>query len=68
VTAPSSGIFLRIDDPPASRNVSGELTMSDGTNRPIDATMLQASMENAFGAMSFGLFALAAALAVSRLR
>jgi hypothetical protein len=50
------------------RDVSGELTMADGTSRPIDATMLRAPVERALRAMSFGLIALAAAMATSRLR
>jgi hypothetical protein len=50
------------------RDGGGVLTMADGTIRPIDVTMLLAPIERALQAMSLGLIALAAALAISRHR
>ena len=48
--------------------VRGSVTLDDGTTRPLDETLLRAPLERALGAMSWGLMALAAALAVARLR
>jgi voltage-gated potassium channel Kch len=47
--------------------VEGILTFTDGTSQPIDETMLRAPLEGALRAMSWGLVALAGALAVARL-
>lgn len=49
------------------RAVDGSLTMADGTVQPLDDRTLLAPLERALHAMSWGLVALAAALAVSRL-
>ena len=48
--------------------VRGSMTLDDGTTRPLDETVLRAPLERALGATSWGLMALAAALAVARLR
>jgi len=48
--------------------VHGSMTLSDGTTQPLDETVLRAPLERALRAMSWGLIALAAALAVARLR
>ncbi len=48
--------------------VHGSMTLSDGTTRPLDETVLRAPLEHALRAMSWGLIALAAAMAVARLR
>ena len=48
--------------------VHGSMTLNDGTTRPLDETVLRAPLEHALRAMSWGLMALAAALAVARLR
>lgn len=48
--------------------VHGSMTLSDGTTQPLDETALRAPLERALRAMSWGLIALAAALAVARLR
>jgi hypothetical protein len=48
--------------------VHGSMTLSDGTTRPLNETVLRAPLEHALQAMSWGLIALAAALAVARLR
>jgi hypothetical protein len=48
--------------------VHGSMTLSDGTMRPLNETVLRAPLEHALQAMSWGLIALAAALAVARLR
>lgn len=50
------------------RAVEGVLMLTDGTTRPIDEAMLRVPLERALRAMSWGLVALAAALAVARLR
>ncbi len=47
--------------------VRGSMTLVDGTTRPLDETVLLAPLERALGATSWGLMALAAALAVARL-
>jgi hypothetical protein len=47
---------------------AGTVTFSDGTVQPIDAAALRAPLEAALRAMSWGMVALAAALAVARLR
>jgi hypothetical protein len=47
--------------------VHGSMTMSDGTTRPLDEAALRAPLEHALQAMSWGLIALAAGLAVARL-
>jgi hypothetical protein len=44
------------------------MTLSDGTTRPLDETVLRVPLERALQAMSWGLIALAAGLAVARLR
>ncbi len=49
-------------------HVSGSMVFVDGTTRPIDSAMLRAPLEQALRAMSWGLVALAAALAFSRMR
>ena len=49
-------------------HVSGSMVFVDGTTRPIDSAMLRAPLELALRAMSWGLVALAAALAVARMR
>jgi len=49
-------------------SVRGTVTFSDGTVQPIDAAALRAPLEAALRAMSWGMVALAAALAVARLR
>ncbi|MBA2387918.1 MAG: hypothetical protein H0V69_12630 [Acidimicrobiia bacterium] len=49
-------------------HVSGSMVFVDGTTRPIDSAMLRAPLEQALRAMSWGLVALAAALAVARMR
>jgi hypothetical protein len=48
--------------------VHGSMTLTDGTTRPLDETVLRAPLEHALRAMSWGLIALAAAMAVARLR
>ena len=49
-------------------HVSGSMVFVDGTTRPIDSAMLRAPLEQALRALSWGLVALAAALAVARMR
>jgi len=49
-------------------HVSGSMVFVDGTTRPIDSAMLRVPLEQALRAMSWGLVALAAALAVARMR
>ena len=44
------------------------MTLTDGTTRPLDETVLRVPLERALRAMSWGLIALAAGLAVARLR
>jgi hypothetical protein len=48
--------------------VHGSMTLADGTTRRLDETMLRAPLERALRATSWGLIALAAGLAVARLR
>jgi hypothetical protein len=48
--------------------VTGAITFNDGTVHPIDDAVLRRPLEQALRAMSWGLIALAAALAVARLR
>jgi hypothetical protein len=48
-------------------HVSGSMTMSDGSIRHLDDSVLRAPLEQALRAMSWGLVALAAGLAVARL-
>jgi len=48
--------------------VHGSMTLADGTVRPLDETVLRTPLEQALRAMSWGLIALAAGLAVARLR
>jgi hypothetical protein len=48
--------------------VHGSMKLDDGTTRPLDETVLRVPLERALRAMSWGLIALAAALAVARLR
>lgn len=48
--------------------VHGSMTLTDGTTRPLNETVLRAPLERALRAMSWGLIALAAGLAVARLR
>jgi hypothetical protein len=48
-------------------SVSGTITFADGTVQPIDAASLRAPLERALRALSWGLVALAAGLAVARL-
>lgn len=50
------------------RSVDGVLTLTDGTTRTIDEAMLRVPLERALKAMSWGLVALAAALALARFR
>jgi hypothetical protein len=50
------------------QGVHGSVVLADGTTRPLDETVLRAPLEQALRAMSWGLIALAAALAVARLR
>jgi len=49
-------------------HVSGSMVFVDGTTRPIDSAMLRVPLEQALRAMSWGLVAVAAALAVARMR
>jgi hypothetical protein len=49
-------------------HVSGSMTLADGSTRTLDASVLRAPLEQALRAMSWGLIALAAGLAVARLR
>jgi hypothetical protein len=48
------------------RGVEGTLTLTDGTTRPVDEAMLRVPLERALKSMSWGVVALAAALAVAR--
>jgi hypothetical protein len=48
-------------------HVSGSMTMSDGSIRHLDDSVLRAPLEQARRAMTWGLVALAAGLAVARL-
>ena len=48
--------------------VHGSMVLADGTSRPLDTNGLRAPLERALRAMSWGLIALAAGLAVARLR
>ncbi len=48
--------------------VNGSITLDDGTLRPVDEATLRAPLERALKALSCGLVALAAALAIARLR
>jgi hypothetical protein len=48
--------------------VHGSMKLDDGTTRPLDETVLRVPLERALRALSWGLIALAAALAVARLR
>ncbi len=48
-------------------HVSGAIVFLDGTTQPIDSTMLQAPLERALRAMSWGLVAIAVAFVVARL-
>ena len=50
------------------QGVHGSVVLADGTTRPLDETVLRAPLEQALRAMSWGLIALAAALAAARLR
>jgi hypothetical protein len=47
--------------------VHGSMTLDDGTTRSLDETVLRVPLEQALRAMSWGLIALAAGLAVARL-
>jgi hypothetical protein len=49
-------------------HVSGSMILADGSTRALDESVLRAPLEQALRAMSWGLIALAAALAVARLR
>jgi hypothetical protein len=49
-------------------HVSGAMVLRDGGTRPIDAATLLMPLERALRALSWGLVALAVALAVARLR
>jgi len=49
-------------------HVSGSMNLADGSTRPLDESVLRAPLEQALRAMSWGLIALAAGLAVARLR
>jgi hypothetical protein len=49
-------------------HVSGSMVFVDGSSRPIDATTLREPLERALRSMSWGLVALAVALAVARMR
>lgn len=49
-------------------HVSGTMTLADGSTRALDDAVLRAPLEQALRAMSWGLMALAAGLAVARLR
>jgi hypothetical protein len=49
-------------------HVSGSIVFTDGTTRPIDSATLRAPLERALRSMSWGLVALAVALAAARLR
>lgn len=48
-------------------HVSGSMTMTDGSVRPLDRSVLGAPLETALRGLSWGLIALAAGLAVARL-
>jgi hypothetical protein len=48
--------------------VHGSMTLADGTSRALDESVLRVPLERALRATSWGLIALAAAMAVSRLR
>ncbi len=50
-----------------ARSVEGRVTYADGTRRALDAPALLAPLERALRALSWGVVALAAALAVARL-
>jgi hypothetical protein len=50
-----------------AERVDGVITFADGTVQPIDAAVLRRPLEQALRAMSWGLIALAAGLAVARL-
>jgi len=47
--------------------VAGSVTYEDGSVRPLDAHALRAPLERALRALSWGMVALAAAMAVARL-
>jgi len=49
-------------------HVSGSMTLTDGSVQPLDESVLRIPLEQALRAMSWGMIALAAGLAVSRLR
>jgi hypothetical protein len=49
-------------------HVSGSMTLTDGSVQPLDESVLRVPLEQALRAMSWGMIALAAGLAVSRLR
>ena len=49
-------------------DIHGAMTLSDGTVRAVDDEVLRAPLERALRAMSWGVMALAAAVAVARLR
>jgi hypothetical protein len=62
LSAPARLLRRQVDE------VHGSMTFADGTTRPLDETMLRVPLERALRAMSWGLIALAAGLAVARLR
>ena len=49
-------------------HVSGSIVFVDGTSRPIDSAMLRVPLERALRSLSWGMVAIAVALAVARLR
>jgi hypothetical protein len=49
-----------------TQGVEGTLTLTDGTTRPVDEAMLRVPLERALKSMSWGVVALATALAVAR--
>jgi hypothetical protein len=50
-----------------TRDVSGTVTLSDGTVRPVDRASILAPLERALRSLSWGMVLIAAALAVARL-
>ena len=72
VASGTAGVAIQLAHRSAARVVGIDLTEQmlrrGQTTRPLDETLLRAPLARALGAMSWGLMALAAALAVARLR
>jgi hypothetical protein len=62
LSTPARMLRRRVD------HLSGSIVFTDGTSQPIDSAALRAPLEGALRAMSWGIVALAAAMAVARLR